>query len=70
VTNKKNDTLTAKLTKEEIKNPPMETDNNKTPELDGKPYEFFKVYAKEIAKHLADIFYELLNNDDIKLQCL
>ena len=70
VTEEENNILTVKLTKEEIKKAIMETENNKTPGLDGIPYEFYKTHVEEIAEHLADIFNELLNNDDIKIQCL
>ena len=48
--------LTAKLTKEEIKKAIPETDNNKTPGLDGIPYEFYKTHIEEIAENLPDIF--------------
>ena len=64
VTKEENDILTAKLTKEGIKKTILETDNKKTPGLDGIPYEFYKRHVEEIVEHLKDVFNESLNNDD------
>ncbi|KAK2708764.1 hypothetical protein QYM36_014390 [Artemia franciscana] len=52
-------TLTAKLTKEEINKAVPDTDNNKTPGLDGIPYEFYKTHIEKIAENLPDIFRKL-----------